>query len=103
MKPKNVSTAPAAANADASDELLVDDERTDRAEHHAAENGATRQHLKTVIEHAHLAELVEPDRRGVRSGRPQRVVDLQLAPGRNVGISARIIAGAWLFGVSWNA
>ena len=64
--------------------LLVDDEHAGGAEYHAAEDGSGAQHLKSVVEHADLAEFVEADRRRIGPGRPERAVDQELAPGRDV-------------------
>src|SRR5260221_2609727 len=43
-------------------ELAVDDEDGDRGHHDAGQDRAAAQDLETVIYHAVLAELVEPDR-----------------------------------------
>ena len=59
MKPKNVMTAPASANADGLHELAVDDEDGDGAEDEAAEDRAAAEHVQAVVEHAlvpHLAD-----------------------------------------------
>ena len=63
MKPKKVSTAPASAKADGFDEIALDDEDADRAEHEAGEDRAAAHHFEPVIEHALLRQ--RGDRRGL--------------------------------------
>ena len=103
MKPKKVSTAPAAAKAEALTNSRSMMKAADRAEHQAGQDRAAAQHLEPVIEHADLAELVEADRRRVGAGGAERVVDQQLAPGREVRRQRQHDRRRVAFGVSWNA
>ena len=56
----------------------------DGAEDDAGQRRAAAKRRQTVIEHAGIAELVEPDRGGVGARRAQRAVDHGFAPGRDL-------------------
>src|SRR5882672_9862087 len=61
-------------------ELLLDDEDTNGAEHEAGENRAAAHNPQTLVEHAHLTELVHTDGGRVGPRRAERAVHQGLAP-----------------------
>ncbi len=64
--------------------FALDDKHPDRSEHQAGQDRAAAEHLESVIEHAHLAQLLHADSRGARAGGAERAVHQGLAPGREV-------------------
>ena len=61
-------------------ELLLDHEHTDGAEHETGQDRSAAENLEPVIEHAHLAELVETDCCGTGPRCAKRAVHQGLAP-----------------------
>ena len=105
MKPKNVRIAPASANAAALSNwrsmmnTVIAPKMMPASVGAAAERRQARDTSTPTC-----AELVEADRGGVGAGGAERVVDHASCPRpRSAAIIARMIAGAWRFGVSWNA
>ena len=69
----------------------------------AGERSAAAERRQALVQDARVAELVEADR-GRVGARGASAVDHGFAPGGDLReIIARMIAGAWLLGVSWKA
>ena len=62
----------------------IDDENSDRAEHHAGEHRAAAERFESVIENTRRRELGGAELRGGCTGRSERAVDLRLRPFRDV-------------------
>src|SRR5438046_1044669 len=62
----------------------VDDENSDRAEHHAGEHRAAAERFESVIENTRRRELGGAELRGGCTGRSERAVGLRLRPVRDV-------------------
>ena len=95
MKPKNVSTGAGQSEPRGLVELPLDDEHRDGAQDDAGQSGAPAQRRQPVIEHADIAEFVEPDRRRIGPGGAlARRRSSSLPQAAICGIIANMIAGA---------
>ena len=64
--------------------LALDHEHSDCGQHQAAKDRTAAQNRETFVEDSVRAKFVESDGGGVRAGGAERIVDLQLAPGRKM-------------------
>ena len=66
------------------DELSLDDEDADRAEHESGQDRTAAHDFEAMVQHADISELLEADLRCRSSGGGERSVDQRLRPSREV-------------------